>query len=94
MRRSLYILVFIAIMGCSEDEGVFYPSESPEMFYCIKGLKSHTPECDGVVLSLVYSGGFENKNYDPVFILGVSKKTAEDNAFYLGQKIYDVSQYK
>ncbi len=71
------------MMGCSEDEGIFYPSESPDMCYYITGLKSYTPDCEGVVLSLVYSEGFENEDYDPVFILCVSKETAEDNAFSL-----------
>ena len=94
MKRLLYILGFIAMMGCSEDEGIFYPSESPDMCYYITGLKSYTPDCEGVVLSLVYSGGFENEDYDPVVILCVSKETAEDNAFSLGQKICDVGQYK
>ena len=60
--------------GCSEDEGVFYPSKSPEMCYYITGLKSYTPDCDGVVLSFVYSGEFESEDYEPIFILCVIKK--------------------
>ena len=99
MKKLLYIIGFITLLGCSESEGILTPIEDNSNCYNIIRKATGSPECVGTITITVMASGDFDKIDSAIYpaestIICVTNTDYTFNDFSLGQLICDLSVYK